>query len=123
MTREELVRLFALTFAMVIILDCDEYLYSFFDSIHLPLPSTILTFIWLPFLILLVFYRQEKNKNKVMVSAVILGAVYLLYFIVHHLTDRNLVPVLDLPENYYYSTYHELSYFIRTIIPDRKSVV
>ena len=117
MKREDLIRLFLITYAMVIILDCDEYLYPFFQSIHLPLPSTILTFIWLPLFLLLVFYRLEENKKKVFISAVVLGIVYLVYFALHHLNCKDLVKTLFLPGNYYYSLYQEFSYYVRMILP------
>ena len=115
--RKDLNRIFTVTMAMVIILDCDEYLYPFFQSIHLPLPSTILTFIWLPLFLLLVFYRLEENKKTVFTAAVVLGVVYLAYFALHHLNCKDLVKTLFLPGNYYYSLYQEFSYYVRMILP------
>ena len=115
--REDLIRILTATFALVILLDCDEYIYPFFQSIHLPLPSTILTFIWLPLFVLLVYGVTEKEKKKVFLCALFLGVVYLGYFVLHHLNCRGLVSTLFLPSNYYYSLYQEFSYFVRMCIP------
>ncbi len=115
--KKDFTKIYIATLAMIIVLDCDEYLYSFFQSIHLPLPHTILTFIWLPILILLVFYRLEDNKKKVLIAAVIIAAVYGIYFVLHHLSAHNLVPQLKLPENYYYNLYQEIIYYATMILP------
>ena len=114
---KQLNKVFAFTLAAIIILDCDEYLYPFFQNIHLPLPSTILTFIWLPLFCLLVFYRKEKNKKKVITGALLLGIVYGVYFIFHHLNSRGMMDTLILPDNFYYSLYQEISYYLRMLIP------
>ena len=116
-SKEDLTKVFICTMALIIILDCDIYLYPFFQSIHLPLPHTILTFIWLPLLILWVFYRLENNKKKVFIAALIIGLVYGGYFIVHHLSSHNLWPILKLTNNFYYDFYQELVYYLSMMMP------
>ena len=115
--RETLVKIFTATIAMVIILDCDLYLYPFFQAINIPLPSTILTFIWLPILILMVFFSLEKDKKKIFISAIILGIVYGTYFLLHHLITKDLAPVFKATDNFYYDTYQEIIYFIKMLLP------
>lgn len=116
-SKEDLTKVFICTMALIIILDCDIYLYPFFQSIHLPLPHTILTFIWLPLLILWVFYRLENNKKKVFIAALIIGLVYGGYFIVHHLSSHNLWPILKLTNNFFYDFYQELVYYLSMMMP------
>lgn len=115
--KKTLTKIYICTIALIIILDCDEYLYPFFNSINIPLPSTILSFIWLPILILLVFFRLEKNKKKVFIIALIIGIIYGTYFLLHHLNCYNLLPILKLPNNYYYNLYQEIIYFVSMILP------
>jgi len=116
-SKETLMKLFTLTVALIIFLDMDQWIYPYLDRFGLPLPSTILTFIWLPIYILLVFFVLETNKKKVLLIAVVLGVIYVAYFIVHHLLVNDLETFLRLQNYFHYSLIYELIYMFILLLP------
>lgn len=116
-TRDQLLKIFTVTVALIIILDMDQYLYEFLNSYNLPLPSTILTYLWLPLFVILVFLILEPNKKRVFMITVIIGIIYIVYFIIHHYITKDLATTLYLTNNFYYSLKYELIYMFILIIP------
>lgn len=110
----------ALMIALVLaqpILDMDWVLYGFLDPIGLPLPSTIVYFIGMPLVFVLAFIILDKNKKKTLLfSSLYLGSV-LIYFVLHHLSTKDMFDLLYLSNRYVYSITTELRYVLTLIIP------
>ncbi|MDD3924118.1 MAG: O-antigen ligase family protein [Erysipelotrichaceae bacterium] len=115
--RSKLIKILTITIALIILLDMDQWLYPFFDSLSIPLPSTFLTYIWLPLYVILVFFVLEPNKKKIITIGIILAVVYGTYFIIHHLIIKDLAVTLRLQNNFYYSLAYELIYMFILLLP------
>lgn len=99
------------------LLDMDYLAYGFLDSIGLPLPSTILHFLALPFLVITIFLVYEPNKKKMFFLAAYIASIYGAYFILHHWVVKDMFNQLYLTYRYEYSMTTELRYVLTLIIP------
>lgn len=110
----------ALLVALVLIqpiIDMDWVLYKYLDPIGIPLPSTVVYFIGMPLVFALAFFILDKNKKKTFLfSALYLGSVT-VYFVLHHLSTKDMFDLLYLSNRYVYSISTELRYVLTLIIP------
>ena len=110
----------ALMVALVLaqpILDMDWILYSFLDPLGIPLPSTVVYFIGMPLVFVLAFLLFEKNKKKTFLFASLYLGSVLIYFVLHHLSTKDMFDLLYLSNRYVYSISTELRYVLTLIIP------
>ncbi len=115
--REFLTKLLFFSYCLLPVLELDYLFYDFLDQFGLPLPSTILHYLWFPFLIVLMYFVLEKKKRKIFCIAAGLGVIVLGYFAVHHVVVKDLFEVLYLTNLYAYSLAHEFSYYLTILIP------
>lgn len=116
-TKDQLIKLFTITVILIIFLDMDTYIYPLFNALNIPLPSTILAYIWLPIYVIIVFLVLEKNKKKIFFVGAMIITVYILYFIVHHYLSKDLASTLYLTNNFFYSIKYEITYMFILILP------
>lgn len=99
------------------IIDMDWILYKFLDPIGLPLPSTIIYFIGMPLIMILAFFIFDQNKKK----TIIFSSLYLItigiYFVLHHISTKDMFELLYLTNRYTYTLTTELRYVLTLIIP------
>lgn len=110
----------ALLVALVLIqpiIDMDWVLYKYLDPIGIPLPSTIIYFIGMPLVFALAFLILDKNKKKTFIFAFLYGATIAVYFVMHHLSTKDMFELLYLTNRYAYSVTTELRYVLTLIIP------
>ncbi len=117
LSKKQLINIFAITIALVIFLDMDQWLYPFFNSINIPLPSTFLTYIWLPLYAFLVFMILENKKKNTILIASLVGFIYLAYFVIHHFLVKDIPTTLLLRNFFYYSLKYELMYVFVLVLP------
>lgn len=110
-------RLILLLAAVQPIIDLDYLFYDALNAYGLPRPATVLRFLVMPGLILWSFFRQEKNKKKTALLALIYAVLFAVYFVMHDRQAAALVEPLDFTDNFQYSTWNELTYCLTLVIP------
>ena len=99
------------------IIDMDWVLYSFLDPLGIPLPSTVIYFIGMPLVFVLAFLILDKNKKKTLLFGSLYGLSVAIYFVLHHLSTKDMFDLLYLSNRYIYSITTELRYVLTLIIP------
>ena len=99
------------------VIDMDYLFYDFLDQFGLPRFSTIVRFIIIPGLILWSFVQREKNKKRTFVFGSIYGIALLAFLLLHNSQSQSLLSVLNLTDNFYYSSFQELTYVLTLVLP------
>lgn len=99
------------------LIDMDYLFYDFLNQFGIPRLSTIIKFIVIPFLVLIVFLRNERKKQTVMMCTATYILAFLIYFVFHVRQGKALVERLYLTENFYFNTFQELTYLLTMIMP------
>ncbi len=110
-------RLTLLFVAIQPLIDLDYLAYTWLDQYGLPRPSTIIRFLILPAQILACFFLREKKRRKVFLLALVYGLLLGVYFVLHCRQCSALVEKLDLTDNFYFSTWQELTYVLTLVLP------
>lgn len=99
------------------IIDMDWVLYSTLDPLGIPLPSTVIYFIGMPLIVVLAFYILDKKKWKTFFFSVLYLGSVAVYFVLHHLSTKDMFDLLYLSNRYQYSVTTEFRYVLTLIIP------
>lgn len=110
-------RLTMIFLAIQPIIDMDYLIYDYLDQFGLPRPSTIIRFVIVPLLIIFSFIVREKKKKKTFVLACIYGVTLLAYFVLHTKQCVAIFDRLALTDNFYFSTFQELTYVSTLVLP------
>ncbi len=96
-------------------LDLDYLFYNTFDSLGIPLLSTIVRLVFVPLMILVSFLLFEENKKKALLLWGGFLSVVALYFVAHvyFVSDLDLF----LPPRYYFSVVAEAMYIYTILVP------
>lgn len=106
-----------ITYLLMPLFEFDHLLYKLFDSVGIPLPSTIFHYLWFALLIVLCFLKFEEKKKRVFIIALGFGVICLAYFVAHHFVVKDMFDLLYLPGRYVYSVFSEFSYFVTVMLP------
>ena len=115
---EKILHLLVIIFlAIQPIVDMDYLIYDFLDQFGLPRLSTILRFVVVPILLIFSFILRDQKKKRTFIAVGSYGVVLLAYFILHAKQASGLVERLALTDNFYFSTFQELTYVLTLVIP------
>ena len=99
------------------IIDMDVYLFEVFNSLNIPLFSTVIRFILIPLLIIVSFLVYDKNKKRSFILASIYTGALLVYFYFHCTNAIAIRDELYLTKNFYFSVFQELTYLMTMCLP------
>lgn len=99
------------------IIDMDYLIYDFLDQFGLPRLSTIIRFVIIPLLLIASFIIKDKKKKRTFICVGIYGVALLIYFVLHTKQCINIFDRLALTDNFYFSTFQELTYVLTLVIP------
>ena len=99
------------------IIELDYLLYELLVYYNIPRFTTIVKFVVLPLVVLLVFYRFEFSKKKVVLFSVCYGLVFLGYFILYYNNSLYLSNIIRLPNNFRFDIVDDIVYFIGLLVP------
>lgn len=99
------------------LIDLDYLLYPLLNQYHLPLFSTIIRYVLMPFLVLLIFYVFETNKKKFFILGLIYLSSVLIYFYLHTKIVNQFLNRVYFTDNFVYALFKEFSYVLTLTLP------
>lgn len=112
--------LFTLAFVLIVLHPLYEldYLFgSFFDSVGLFRPTTLINFVILPLIVLAIFYLYEKNKKRILLIIGIYFVLLVAYFIPHCNNAFYIQDNTHLGYTFYFTVKDEIFYVITLLLP------
>ena len=109
--------LFTLIFIIVALNPIIELDYLVADILPIPRLTTIIDFLVLPFLVILVFWFNEKNKKRVGILFGLYAVVFGVYFLIHCKNANVIQNSIHLTDNFYFNMKDEIIYTLTLLIP------
>lgn len=109
--------LFTFIFIIVALHPIIELDYLVADILPIPRLTTIIDFLVLPFLVILVFWFNEKNKKRVGILFGLYVVVFGVYFLIHCKNANVIQNSIHLTDNFYFNMKDEIIYTLTLLIP------
>lgn len=109
--------IFTFVFIIVALHPIIELDYLIGDKLPIPRLTTIIDFLVLPFLVMLAFWFNEKNKKKVGVLFVVYAILFGIYFLIHCKNANVIQSSIHLTDNFYFNIKDEIIYTLTLLIP------
>ena len=109
--------LFTLIFIIVALHPIIELDYLVADILPIPRLTTIIDFLVLPFLVIFVFWFNEKNKKRVGILFGLYAVVFGVYFLIHCKNANVIQNSIHLTDNFYFNMKDEIIYTLTLLIP------